>query len=364
MANREITLHEMLIQRRVPELRKQISNWMVKGASKMRKDELVSTLEHELLRPGNLDEMLLMAGDAGWQLIQDAAVADDPLQVPTKAVNYARMFAEFGYLQYEGNKQSGTVKMPLEIKRLLSTMKEDGFHERKTRADLLFAYSQAAVNLYGVIDQKELVEIINRQVEKKTDIDELLQSQMRHLDINALYCHRENYLVSIIFKENNYEDISSILDATAGKPRYVPSKETLLLYSDGDYYEKTVHIANFKTTLTNNWRVPADVADRIVDEVVYSFQVGARMSDALQILPRYGIVFRDDMLPTLTGTITAVHNSTRLWTNKGHTPNELAQMLTKLNGNNSGRASGKIKISRNDPCPCGSGKKYKKCCGR
>ena len=22
------------------------------------------------------------------------------------------------------------------------------------------------------------------------------------------------------------------------------------------------------------------------------------------------------------------------------------------------------KIGRNDPCPCGSGKKYKKCCGR
>lgn len=24
----------------------------------------------------------------------------------------------------------------------------------------------------------------------------------------------------------------------------------------------------------------------------------------------------------------------------------------------------KIKVGRNDPCPCGSGKKYKKCCGR
>jgi uncharacterized protein YecA (UPF0149 family) len=22
------------------------------------------------------------------------------------------------------------------------------------------------------------------------------------------------------------------------------------------------------------------------------------------------------------------------------------------------------KVERNDPCPCGSGKKYKKCCGR
>jgi uncharacterized protein YecA (UPF0149 family) len=23
----------------------------------------------------------------------------------------------------------------------------------------------------------------------------------------------------------------------------------------------------------------------------------------------------------------------------------------------------RVKINRNDPCPCGSGKKYKKCCG-
>jgi preprotein translocase subunit SecA len=23
-----------------------------------------------------------------------------------------------------------------------------------------------------------------------------------------------------------------------------------------------------------------------------------------------------------------------------------------------------VKVGRNDPCPCGSGKKYKKCCGK
>lgn len=27
-------------------------------------------------------------------------------------------------------------------------------------------------------------------------------------------------------------------------------------------------------------------------------------------------------------------------------------------------ASGKTTVGRNDPCPCGSGKKYKKCCGK
>ena len=28
-----------------------------------------------------------------------------------------------------------------------------------------------------------------------------------------------------------------------------------------------------------------------------------------------------------------------------------------------GRAGKAVKVGRNDPCPCGSGKKYKKCCG-
>ena len=29
----------------------------------------------------------------------------------------------------------------------------------------------------------------------------------------------------------------------------------------------------------------------------------------------------------------------------------------------SGPAARRVKVGRNDPCPCGSGKKFKKCCG-
>jgi len=45
-------------------------------------------------------------------------------------------------------------------------------------------------------------------------------------------------------------------------------------------------------------------------------------------------------------------------------------MLTPTRGLRSATASApalapamKAKVGRNDPCPCGSGKKYKKCCG-
>jgi uncharacterized protein YecA (UPF0149 family) len=56
----------------------------------------------------------------------------------------------------------------------------------------------------------------------------------------------------------------------------------------------------------------------------------------------------------------SVANVTRTWDNRGFTPKELSELSkpkpTKV-------AVG-AKIGRNDPCHCGSGKKYKKCCGR
>jgi preprotein translocase subunit SecA len=61
----------------------------------------------------------------------------------------------------------------------------------------------------------------------------------------------------------------------------------------------------------------------------------------------------------------------RLWENNGHTPNEIFEKFEKPNLRplpdepfEFDAAEMKIgnKVGRNDPCPCGSGKKYKKCC--
>lgn len=62
-------------------------------------------------------------------------------------------------------------------------------------------------------------------------------------------------------------------------------------------------------------------------------------------------------------------NGLPVWSNNGWPPNELAQHRT--GGRRAGmrpvyhNPDGSVrKIGRNDPCPCGSGKKYKRCCGR
>ena len=44
--------------------------------------------------------------------------------------------------------------------------------------------------------------------------------------------------------------------------------------------------------------------------------------------------------------------------------NMLAQLEEDMDGGHHKEKTGSIKVGRNDPCPCGSGKKYKRCCGR
>lgn len=128
-----------------------------------------------------------------------------------------------------------------------------------------------------------------------------------------------------------------------------------------------------------------------------------KMSDA-------NIVFKSEkQMEEFVGLLMDAHNSTRMKENRGHKPDELARrefmggmptivpgsshaaamlrdaapqleqmgipidlegnadtITTSLypNGLNGNPVRVEKKIYPNDPCPCGSGKKYKKCCGR
>lgn len=86
-----------------------------------------------------------------------------------------------------------------------------------------------------------------------------------------------------------------------------------------------------------------------------------------------GIVFDSlEQARQLTRLIVDMQNNMRLWINYGHTPQESGALkrspdfsanrptLLPVPGNQPLRSP---KVGRNDPCPCGRGKKFKKCCG-
>ncbi|NLM68159.1 MAG: hypothetical protein GX180_13450, partial [Enterococcus sp.] len=90
------------------------------------------------------------------------------------------------------------------------------------------------------------------------------------------------------------------------------------------------------------------------------------MNELMALLDRYNFVFQDEkQIQQFLDLITAAKNNTRIWVNKGHTPSELYAISVEGQEKTIEFPTLKNqKIGRNDPCPCGSGKKYKRCCGR
>ena len=109
-------------------------------------------------------------------------------------------------------------------------------------------------------------------------------------------------------------------------------------------------------------------AAEIVGEITILFQNCGEMKDVLTYIESLGDTQREDDLEALSPLLIAFHNSLRLWTLKGHTPGELLSgKLDPEGGDVISFEAAKRKrgrVGRNDPCPCGSGKKYKNCCMR
>ena len=104
-------------------------------------------------------------------------------------------------------------------------------------------------------------------------------------------------------------------------------------------------------------------ADWVVESIVLSSIESGSIQEVLSYAMNLGLdrcSKDEERLPTL---ITNVFNAMPSWENNGWSPQELYEQVTgrKMFYNEDGTI---MKIGADDPCPCGSGKKYRECCGR
>ena len=105
-------------------------------------------------------------------------------------------------------------------------------------------------------------------------------------------------------------------------------------------------------------------AETTVEHMIMAvIQKNADLPMLLEIALARGLKDCDDTMDRLVGLLGNLRNTLPLWELNGWSATEQIEMVTgqKLFVDDFGRP---LKIGRNDPCPCGSGMKYKKCCGR
>ena len=231
---------------------------------------------------------------------------------------------------------------------------------------MLDTYARVAMNLYGVISRAELVEIFNRQNTEQTSIAEVFTLLLPIALKRKWYCFYKEYIVHY-FLIDDFDEAEYWIRKQGDKPRYIPEKEDFLKFWNQHYecqsqYSFWNKIFDFaREEWPNNNKIY-----QFFGELKGLPAIRTDVRDAAGILDAFGLVLRNEKrAQTFFNLLAEAHNNTRLWINKGYTPLELHEIMKGLRAKNDPPEivmQERKKIGLNDPCPCGSGKKYKKCC--
>jgi preprotein translocase subunit SecA len=227
-----------------------------------------------------------------------------------------------------------------------------------------------------MVHKDKVVEIYNSQNEDQVnsnEVEELLVNPSEELEDAFILTHKGYFVMETIIDNNEFD---LMLRKKADKPYYVPAKDELLNYVDESYFEKSKQYNNLLSYLQKNFFKPGDEkAEWLAEDIQGMCQFGVDLQTIFDSFNNMKISFKDmNQTNEVVQLIMELSNNTRIWENNGHTPNEIHEKYEKpnlrplpdkpfnFNATNVIDMKSRQKIGRNDPCPCGSGKKYKKCC--
>jgi len=240
----------------------------------------------------------------------------------------------------------------------------------------LTKYIIALTNLYGILHKNKLIEIYNSQNDEKItmeDVETYLQNPPYVLADNFTEIY-EDYFVKESIIENN--GIDELMSEKENKPYYIPEQEELLKYVEDCYFEKSPTYYKVYDYIKENFYEGDDYKTQLLMEELQAIcQFVFNMKLIFYCINNRGIIFEShDQVKEVLQLVMNLSNNVRLWENNGHTPQEMHERYEKshlriLPEKPFGFTEPNVidfipskKVGRNDPCPCGSGKKYKNCC--
>lgn len=276
-------------------------------------------------------------------------------------------------------------------------------------------WMQACLEMHAMIYGIAPVEIVYRMYRKrpgyKVKKEEFLQIfRAVPEECNLCVIKDGKIIIKEILKNNLYLEIEKSQGAIEF---YIPGYEEVLDCMDHKYPSKDPVYQELKKFLSTEMHLEETEVTEIVCTIWSRVSLGCDFHDVMDMLNEMNICFSSDQrFMKFADIMMRVNNHTRMLSNRGYTPQELvaemgvgalqsegliptlvpmssvtADMLSSskkeleergfgidLDSNaqviqtgfmrDGSVERGQKKIYPNDPCPCGSGRKYKKCCGK
>lgn len=312
-----------------------------------------------------------------------------------------------------------------EVAEVFRKIDDETFRKEQIKKGWMMKCIQFFVNYYGIAPLEIIYELYKLRV--KDTIDEMIKMLWgMPVDIvescifpmesfgmqdwpqdDPIYSSR-GLLIHIPILEDG--EFSNLLDEQMDKEFYIPSVQQIEEICSIGYEASSLAYKKLETFFMKKMDMQYELAVNWCLQVWANSYEGETPTDVINKMSETDIVFKSDQqMNEFVGLLMDAHNNTRMKENRGHKPKELmrrefasgmptivpgsshaaamlkeaAPYLGKMgipvdlegnadaittamypNGLNGNVVRVEKKIYPNDPCPCGSGNKYKKCCGR
>lgn len=276
------------------------------------------------------------------------------------------------------------VMIPEEVRAAYEEVRSDELILKWRKRNWMYKCIEAGKYLYGVMTYEALRNLFAIRY-PSADMPEIMDL----FDSTPLYyqwfTERDGKLVLNGFEQNDYYKYLE-QQVQGDLPFYVPTVEEVEeLYEQGSLISRESH-QKIKEFIEKTFGCDPDTAALKVHDLYETVNNHMRVNDAVEafihgksdLSDEAGDAFEfesDEDRFRFTELYIEMSRDCRIRDNRGHDYYEMVAIMSqkdRSSGNGADRSSNaknsaqvkRVKIGRNDPCPCGSGKKYKNCCGR
>ena len=381
----------------------------IKRTSGLKKDELAEKIANELLMPTVMRRRIAVLSPE-CRILLERAMREAFIPTPEE-MDDALCLHESDYAFLNKREQ---LDVPVDVKIAYEKINTPEFRKYARKMSWLSQCLNFGEVFYGVFDKDVLRKIYN--VRKGYHIsEEQLEKMCNEFPDDMTECHMEEGQRFIVAEYLAYRDrYKDLLDIQAGKDFYIPNAQEVLDYARNLYLSQEPAYQNFREFLQHEIGMTYDEADAEALETWDKIQFDIDFTEIVQyIIDVYEDLLDGTKIEKIIQLLQEVNNNTRMRIHRGHTPNEMmrkgmeedrlsqkpivvpgsteaASLLKSAseelkemgvcvdfdsnavivpNNSSQNNVFGQVdnsfkKIYPNDPCPCGSGKKFKKCCGK
>lgn len=413
-------LREYLTKYTKEELLDQARSFEIKKCSGLRKADLIDRIVDTFCAEEMLRSRLACLTKEQMDLFRKACIS--PTAVSVNEVVDAMQLYRYWIGYFEDPTDRFCVFEDVAV--AFSKIDDKAFQLKQCRKGWLVKCIHFFIQYYGIAPIEVIYEMYRQKVkdsidemigmlwEMPVDIVESCLFTMDKLGIegwpkeNPLYSEKGIFVHLQLFED---EEFDYLLRQQMDKDFYIPSVQQIDEICRIGYEASSSAYKKLESFFIKKLKFSYEQAVTWCLQVWANSYEGEAPSKIINKMTETNIEFEEKMINELLELLVTAHNNTRMKENRGYKPSEMVRKKSvdkmptivpassnaaailkdaapqlqamgvpvDLNGNTdviqtamfpSGLNGGPIRVEKkiypNDPCPCGSGKKYKKCCGK